>query len=278
MMVTKVKTKLALVAGRGELPVKLAYSARKAGVDLLVLALNPEVYQKLIADFEVHLFSPVDVRPMLELVKVKCIQEVCFIGKVPKLDFFKNIHRLDSDLLTKVKALSNLNDDSLHLRLLEFLEQEHGLKVIDQTQYLRDFFPGEQTLSKRQLTEDELDEIQYGLKMAKEIARLDIGQTIVVKNKAVIAVEAIEGTNNAIKRAAGSFGWFRDKRLTVCKVSKPNQDNRFDVPTVGLETIKVIPRNSILAIEAEQTFFVDQEQAIELADKKNIALCSLKIQ
>ncbi|MDD9898055.1 MAG: UDP-2,3-diacylglucosamine diphosphatase LpxI [Candidatus Melainabacteria bacterium] len=277
-MTTKSKTKLAIVAGHGELPVKLAQSVRSVGIEPLIFALNQEIYQKLIADFEVHQFSPVEVSSMLELAKIKAIKDIAFIGKVPKLDFFKNIHRLDPELLSKIKDLSNLNDDSLHFRLLEFLEQEHGFNVIDQTQYLRDYFPAEQTFTKRQISSEELEEIQYGLKMAKEIARLDIGQTVVVKNKAVIAVEAIEGTNKAIKRAAKSFGLFKDNRITVCKVSKPDQDNRFDVPTIGLETVKTMPRNSILAIEAGQTFFVDQKQAIELANKKNILLCSIKVE
>jgi UDP-2,3-diacylglucosamine hydrolase len=104
---------------------------------------------------------------------------------------------------------------------------------------------------------------------------VDIGQTVVVKNKAVIAVEAIEGTNNCIKRAANSFAWFKDNRVTVCKVSKPEQDDRFDVPTIGPKTVDAMPANSILVFEAGQCFFIDQARAISKANQKNILLCSV---
>lgn len=270
-------TRLALIAGHGELPVKLAQSARSEAVELLILALNKETYNRFKTEYKCYLFSPVEIMQMLELVKQEGIKHLTFIGKVPKLDFFKNIHKLDSKLMKMVKELADLNDDSLHFRLLKFLEEEHGLEVIDQTKYLRDYFPGPQVFTRRKPSETELQEIQYGLKMAKAIAAEDIGQTVVVKNRAVIAVEAIEGTNQCIKRAARSFGWFKKNDVMVCKVSKPNQDNRFDVPTVGLKTIEAMPNNSTLAFEANECFFVDQEDAIKRANQKNIIIYSVAL-
>lgn len=270
-------TKLALIAGRGELPHHLAASATKSGIDVSVIALNKNTYNQFKDSYQSEYYSPVEVLEIIDSIKSQEIKHMVFIGKVPKLDFFKNIHKLDPSLMKIVQGLGDMNDDSLHFSLLRLLEEEHGLTVIDQTQYLRDFFPGPQVFSERQPDAGELSEIQYGLKMAKAIAAVDIGQTVVVKNKAVIAVEAIEGTNHCIKRAANSFAWFKDNRITVCKVSKPNQDNRFDVPTVGLKTIAAMPANSILAFEANECFFVDQAKSIKLANQKNILLCSVSM-
>lgn len=275
MLMTDKITKLILIAGYGELPLKLAQSAQQQGVEVVVLALNNEIYKQMKDDFQTYKFSPIEIYPILNKIKELGFEYLTFIGKVPKLDFFKNIHKLDRNLLEQIYKLSNLNDDSLHLRLVEFLEQEHGLKIIDQTKYLRECFPGAQVFTKRKPNQEELEEISYGLGMAKGIAALDIGQTIVVKNKAVIAVEAIEGTNQCIKRAKSLNTFAKSKTITVCKVSKPNQDQRFDVPVVGLQTVKLLPKGSIIAFEANECFFLDQDSAIKYADENNIIICAL---
>lgn len=276
MLITDKITKLILIAGYGELPIKLAQSAQAQGVEVVVLALNNEIYKEMKDSFEIYKFSPIEIYPMLNKIKDLGYENITFIGKVPKMDFFKNIHKLDKSLLEQVYKLANLNDDSLHLRIVEFLEVEHGLKVIDQTKYLKSCFPGEQVFTKRRPTVAELEEISYGLSMAKGIAALDLGQAVVVKNKSVIAVEAIEGTNQCIKRAVKSLGLFaKSKTITVCKVSKPNQDQRFDVPVIGLQTLRILPKGSILAFEAKECFFLDQEAAIKYADSNDIIIASV---
>ena len=162
---------------------------------------------------------------------------------------------------------------------MDFLEQEQGFKVIDQTLFLREHFPDEKIFTKRQPSDIELLEVDYGLKMAKAIGGLDIGQTVVVQNKSIIAVEAIEGTDRCIKRAIKTLGWLNPKKnITVCKVSKPCQDNRFDVPAVGLKTLKCMTKNSILAFEAGETFFLNSEEAIQYANKMNICILSRRVQ
>ncbi len=271
-------TKLVLVAGQGELPDLLAASATKEGIEIIVLALNDATYNRIKKHYLCFKYSPIEVFAMLDKCREYNAKYITFIGKVPKLDFFKSIHKLDKRLLQQISKLKNLNDDSLHLKLVDFLYEEAGLTVIDQTKYLRDRFPSAQVLTNRQPTNEELEEINYGLGMAKGIAALDIGQTVVVKNRSVIAVEAIEGTNACIKRAIVKLGIFaKSKTVTVCKVAKPNQDNRFDVPTVGLKTLKVMSPGSILAFEANETFFVEQEQAIDYANKNNICIVSVVV-
>lgn len=271
-------TKLVLVAGYGELPDRLAEAATREGVELIVLALNNDTYKRMKKLYVCFKYSPIEVFSMLDKCREHCAKYITFIGKVPKLEFFKNLHKLDKRLLELISKLKNMNDDSLHLMLVDFLSKEADLTVIDQTKYLRDYFPGPQVLTKRQPTNDELEEIVYGLSIAKGIAALDIGQTVVVKNRAVIAVEAIEGTNASIQRAIRKLGIFaKSKTVTVCKVAKPNQDNRFDVPTVGLKTLKAMNAGSILAFEANKTFFIEQEQSIKYANANDISIVSLGI-
>jgi hypothetical protein len=271
-------TKIGLAAGYGSLPLELVRNAQAQNIEVIAVALNKQAYESLKNICQTQLFAPTQVMQMLDFAKKNQIKHVTFIGKVPKLDFFKNIHKLDLKLLTEVKKLKDLNDDSIHLRLAKFLEEEHELEIIDQTMFLQSCFVGKTTLSKRQATEKELIEIDFGLKMAKGIAALDIGQTVVVENGAVIAVESIEGTNACIKRAVNlRKKFFTTKPITVCKVAKPNQDQRFDVPAIGSATIDVIPRNSIIAIEANATLIIDKEETIRKVDQKNILFVSRSI-
>jgi len=267
--------KLGLLAGSGELPLALIRSALKENVEIVCFALNKKTYQQAKDLCPSFLFSPIEVFQILEQIKKLDIKQLSFIGKVEKLDFFRNIHRLDLRLVAELKKLQNFSDDSLHFRIVDFLEKEHGLQIIDQTLFLKEFFPQAQVFTSRKPSTEELVEIDFGFSMAKSIGELDIGQTVIIQNKAVIAVEAIEGTNNCIKRASKLGSKDKQHSLIVCKVSKPNQDKRFDVPTVGLGTITRMPANSILAFEAGETFFVDQQASIKLAERKGITIIAV---
>jgi len=271
--------KLCLIAGNGELPVKLAQSALDAKVNLLIFSLSNDNYKELKSLTEdVYKFSVIDIYPMLEKIKELGHNNISFIGKVPKIDFIKNLYRLDSRLVKKIQELKDWNDDSLHFKILDFLENENGCKIIDQTLFLQDLFPSPQCFTKRSLTEEEMEEAVFGLKMAKGIGELDIGQTVVVSNKSVIAVEAIEGTNACIKRSLKNFNLFqKNKKITVAKTSKPNQDPRFDVPTIGAGTIKAMPKGSNLVFEANKTFFINMQEAIELANQDNISITAINL-
>ena len=244
----------------------------------------------------------VDVYQIIDIAKEHAANQMTFIGKVPKLEFFKNISKLDKHLLERVEALPDLNDDSLHMAVTELLEKENGIEVIDQTLYLQDMFPAEQVFSRRKPTEEEWKDIHFGLERAKSSGSLDIGQTVVVSNRSVMAVEAIEGTNEAIKRAKKlkQASWLMpfvsfvlkllglnldlsristnsDFPIVVCKTSKPKQDKRFDVPTIGMKTLKAAGKNSIIAIEAGEVFFLDQEDCIDYANEHNICLVAVNL-
>lgn len=265
------KTKLCLIAGNGELPTLLANSAISQGVDLTVFAVTKDAYKNLKDKYQTFKFAPTEIFQMVDHLKEHGISKLTFIGKVPKLDFFKNIHKLDPRIMSLVKDLSNLKDDSLHLALADFLA-EQGLEIINQTQYLKDLFPAAQIFTNRAPGAEEQQDINFGIEMAKGIAALDIGQTVVVNNRSPLAIEAIEGTNECIKRAKKLA---QGKPIIVCKVSKPKQDQRFDIPTVGLETVKTAGKDSIIAFEAKETFFVNQKEAIDFANKNNICIIAI---
>jgi hypothetical protein len=272
------KEKVGLVAGYGELPQLAAKALTEKGFHVICCALTDSTYKILKDEYETYKYSPVEILKALDLAKKLEIKKILFIGKVLKLDFFKNLHKLDLKLLSRLKEFSDFSDDSIQLRLAKYLEQEHDLEILDQTKYLRSLFPTAQIFTKRSPTEDEWEEINYGLKIAKSIAAEDIGQTAVVSNRSIYAIEAIEGTDKCIQRAKRlKTFWDKNKDIFVCKVAKPNQDQRFDVPTIGLGTVKSIQKNGFIAFEANETFFVNQKETIAYANQNNISIISVKL-
>ena len=272
------KEKVGLVAGYGELPQLAAKALTEKGFHIICCALTDSAYKILKDEYETYKYSPVEILKALDLAKKLEVKKILFIGKVLKLDFFKNLHKLDLKLLSRLKEFNDFSDDSIQLRLAKYLEQEHDLEILDQTKYLRSLFPAAQIFTKRSPSEDEWEEINYGLKIAKSIAAEDIGQTAIVSNRSIYAIEAIEGTDKCIQRAKRlKTFWDKNKDIFVCKVAKPNQDQRFDVPTIGLGTVKSIQKNGFIAFEANETFFVNQKETIAYANQNNISIISVKL-
>ncbi|MBI3590617.1 MAG: UDP-2,3-diacylglucosamine diphosphatase LpxI [Candidatus Melainabacteria bacterium] len=265
--------KLAIIAGNGELPVLLAKSACEQGFNTCALAVTEEANRNLegLCD-KVYKVSPVQVTKMLDLMKTEMVNQAVFIGKVPKLDLLRNIHKLDWLALKYMSTLTNFNDDSIHKAVINLLKK-YDVKVLPQTMFLKHLFLEKEVLSKRKPTLEERIDIEYGYDVAKKVSSLDIGQTVVVKNKMILAIEAIEGTDEAIKRGCLLFG----KEVIVVKVAKPNQDERFDIPTIGENTIEILGKNGggILAFEANKTIVTNKEEIIKSADKMNICLIAI---
>lgn len=265
--------KLAIVAGNGELTGTLAKSAKEQGFTTCALAVTDEAESRLKGLCNnVHKFSPGQLSKMLDLIKQEVISQVVFIGKVPKLDLLRNIHKLDFTAIKYLSQLTNLNDDSIHNGIVDLLKK-HNVEVLPQTQFLKHLFLEKEILSKRKPTLEERSDIQYGFDVAKKVSGLDIGQTVVVKNKMILAIEAIEGTDEAIKRAC----LLARSQVVVVKVAKPNQDERFDIPTVGEHTIETLAKynGGVLAFEAGKTIVADREKVILAADKFNICLVAV---
>lgn len=264
----------ALIAGDGELPVHVSRMAARDGYDVICISLSSKNRSELHKYCKkVYSFGPGEVIKILETLKNEGVKQLTFIGKVSKEILFRN-PKLDKKAIEMLASAKKLNDDAVMLLLVEELEK-NGIEVLNQTIFIKELLVKKQVFTKLQPTEEQLLDIDYGFKMAKEMGRLDIGQTVVVQNKMVLAVEAIEGTDKAIKRG----GKLADKvhAAVVVKVSKPSQDNRFDIPTVGLRTLKTMHKYgaNVLALEADETLIVEQEKMIEFADKHKMVVVAV---
>ena len=192
---------LGLIAGEGRLPVILARAAKEKGYRVVGFALSEAAGHQLegIAD-KICQIAPGQLGRNRQLFINEGLKEAVFVGKVPKMNLLRNITKLDWTAIKTLAKLPNLNDDTIQFAVGDFMETA-GIKVLTQSEFLRHLFPDVGVLSKRQPSAEEYADIDYGFKMAKEIARLDIGQTVIVRKRMILAIEAIEGTDEAIKRA-----------------------------------------------------------------------------
>ena len=268
--------RLGLLAGVGTLPFEFVQMAKKQGHEIVCIAVVPDVDTRLrsYSDkyFEINVFK------LNKILKTLCeanVKEVTMLGKVTKEYLYKR--KLVIPDLRTVKLLNKLRkldfkDDTIMLALVDELEGS-GLKVMDQTKYLKPLMPPPQIFTHAMPSEEQMDDIAFGFKTAKLIGQMDMGQTVVVKDKAVMAVEAIEGTDACIRRGGKLAG----KGAVVVKVAKPNQDPRFDVPAVGLDTLNAMieTKCKVLAIEAEKTLFVNRFDVMDKADEHDIVIVSV---
>lgn len=265
--------KVGLIAGVGNLPVEFMRAAQHEGYEVVVIAVLPTVAPELKAEadayYEIHVAK---LNKILKTLHKEGITEVTFLGKVTKELLFKGLVMPDLRALKVLNRLRNRKDDTIMLAIVEELHKE-GIQVADQTIYMKSLMPKAGVLTKKAPNQEELDDIQFGFAVAKQMGALDIGQTVVVKHKAVMAIEAIEGTDACIRRG-GQLG---RGQAVVVKTAKPEQDVRFDVPAVGLTTLQSMIDGgcSVLAMEAERTIFVEQDAVLELANKKGIVICAV---
>ena len=175
-------------------------------------------------------------------------------------------------MIDLIKNAKRLNDDEVMLILVRELEKI-GVTVLDQTIFIKNLMIPAGVLGNKKPTKAQLEDVNYGFSLAKEMGKLDVGQSVVIKDKMVMAVEAIEGTDRCIERG----GKIAKKGAVVVKVAKPNQDTRFDVPAFGLATLKTMKKHkaSVIAVEAGKTIIVDQQKTIEYANANNIVVMAL---
>lgn len=263
---------MALIAGSGKLPYLFLKAAALKGHQVVVIALetNWQVPAELQAE-EVHFIPPASAQTILDTLKAAEVKEITFLGKINKEMLFQK-PEFDHRARQILQNIKEWTDNSIMNAIIQELESE-GFQITDQTLLLKELFPGPGMLTKRQPTVQEWRDIKYGFQLAKGIAALDIGQTVVVKNSAALAIEAIEGTDETILRGC-RLG--RGKAVIV-KVSRPEQDNRFDIPAIGLNTIKTMIQGdaALLALEADCTLIIDQHEVVDLADRNNIAIISV---
>ncbi|MDI6703982.1 MAG: UDP-2,3-diacylglucosamine diphosphatase LpxI [bacterium] len=262
---------IGLIAGRGKIPALLAEEIKKRGYEITAITTFKKQkgilrkYTKDITCFKIN-----EIQPMIRKLKEKGIKECVFGGKVEKRVIFEtNFSEREKSLLCDLKDKS----DPEIMKLLIHEIESSGIKVVEQGFFLSHLLPKKGVLTKLSPTSNDLQDIDYGFPLAKKLATLSIGQTIIIREKTVLAVEAIEGTDSTILRG-GRLG----KGNTVAiKVSSEKQDKRFDIPTVGLDTIRTMikAKTRVLAIEAEEVFVVEKEDVIKLADESGIVIVAV---
>ena len=265
---------LGLLAGIGHLPVDVAQSAKKLGYKVVAIAVVPETDPELPENADVfYTINVGKVGKILRTLKLNDVKNVTMIGKVTKEVLYKTGVVIPD--LTTIRVLASLpdrKDDTIMNAIVKLIE-DAGMHVMDQTVLVRPLLPEPGVLTKRKPAEQEWKDMQFGFRMAKELGRLDIGQTVVVKNQAVMALEAIEGTDACILRG----GFLGKGGVIVAKTAKPAQDNRFDMPSVGTTTLTSMIHAGAtgIVIEAGRTLLVDRKRTLAMADEKGISIVSL---
>lgn len=265
--------RVGLLAGEGKLPIIFADEARKRQVKVIAFAAKDIASPELESHVDkIYWLDLSEVMKLPFILLTNRIKKLVMLGKIPKSVFFKRDFSRDEEINSLLRDSESRMDDSL-LREVAKKAKKLGLTFINPRDFLSDFLPKKGTLTKRSPTAKEWENIEFGKEMARALGRLDIGQTVVVQNKAILTVEAIEGTDETISRSAR----YSKGGTIVVKMIKPNQDLRFDIPTVGMETVNSLikVRASVLAIEAEKTFFVDREKSIAKADEYNISIVAI---
>jgi DUF1009 family protein len=259
-----------LIAGNGNFPFLVLEGARSQGIDMVVIAIREEASPELENETRrLHWVSLGELSRTIELLHKEGVKRAVMAGQVKHNKIFSSI-RPDWKLAKLLMSLTSKNTDSLIGAVAKVLEEE-GIQLVNSTAFLAPLVPAAGVLTKRAPDENEAADIAYGRGIARQIAGLDLGQTVVIRGQACVAIEAMEGTDETIERAARIAD---GQRLTVVKVSKPKQDMRFDVPVVGLPTIEVMRRSSAtaLAIDAGRTLLFDREKLIETANQAGIAI------
>jgi hypothetical protein len=260
---------IGLIAGGGRFPLMVASSVRKRGARVVAVA--------HLGDTDPALADVVDKITWIKLgqlgklissFKKDGVRKALMAGTITKRRMFGKV-RPDLKGLSLFSRIAILHDDGI-LRALATELAKEGVEIISSTYYLPELLAPKGCLTKKRPGRKQEEDILFGWKVAKELGRLDVGQCVVVRDKTVLALEAIEGTDETIKRG----GMIAGKDAIIVKVSKPNQDLRFDVPSVGIETIRVMSevKASVLAVEAGKTLIFDRPEMLEYADRLGISI------
>ena len=266
-------SRIGLIAGNGRFPFLVLQGARSLGHDITIVAVKEEAFPELEgtareAGADLHWVSLGHLGQCIKILKAAGVRQAVMAGQVKHARIFSGIVP-DLTLLSVLTRLRARNTDALISAVAEVLRGE-GIELLNSTAFLEPLLAKPGILSRRPPSMEELDDLAFGYRMADAIAALDIGQTVVVKDKAVVAVEAMEGTDVVIRRAGEIAG----PGARVVKVAKPKQDMRFDVPVVGVATIRMMQAAgaTALSIDAGMTLVMDGQQFFDAADEAGIAV------
>ncbi len=262
---------LGLITGNGLLPSVVLREAKRTGYRAAVCAIQGETDPLIASSADAITWIRLgQLGKILKFFKAQGVREAIMAGKITKTNLFHGDIRPDLEMIKVLTKARNHSDDSLLGGIADHLNTK-GIKLLDSTTFLsKDTLPQAGILTTRKPSKKELVDIEFGWKLAKEMGRLDIGQTVVVKNQTILAVEAIEGTDEAILRG----GILGNGGVTVVKVAKPKQDMRFDVPVIGLRTLEAMikAKAQVLAFEAGKTIILERERLVAKANEHRITI------
>lgn len=267
----KEKETIGIIAGGGRFPIMVAKSAESRGLGIIAVAHQGETDPSLTEVVDKMVWIRLgQLGRLIKVLKDNGVRKAIMAGTITKRHMFGNI-RPDLKGLSLISRMAVLHDDGI-LRAVADELTDQGIEIVSATYYLPELVTPLGCLTKKEPSKTEKEDILLGWKIAKELGRLDIGQCVVVRNKTVLALEAIDGTNETIRRGGKLAG----KDAVVVKVSKPTQDLRFDLPSVGIKTIQIMTKvkASVLALEAGKTLMFEKAEMIENANKVGISIIS----
>jgi DUF1009 family protein len=259
-----------LIAGNGRFPLLALESARRLGHDVTVVAIQEEASQELEALAPgCHWISLGQLGKLIEILRQEGITEVVMCGQVKHAKIFSSI-RPDWRLAKLLASLPWKNTDGLIGGVIRILEDE-GIHLRDSTALLKPMLATAGAMTRRNPDKDETTGVDYGRRVANALASVDVGQSVAICERACVAVEAMEGTDTMLRRAAGLVN---GRRLALVKVARRREHLLFDVPVVGLSTIPVMQETgtTVLAVEAGRTLMLDREEMLEAANRAAIAI------
>lgn len=263
---------IGLIAGNGRFPFLVAEEIRKQGDKVITIALKEEADKDIekVSDETIWL-SVGKLQKIIDTFKEKNVSIAVMVGQVKHAKIYSAIS-MDFRAIKLMGSLLNKKADTILGSVIKEFEKD-GINFLPSHLYLKHLLAPKGLIVGKKLTSEENKDVEFGFKIAKGIAGFDIGQTVVVKDKSVLAVESIEGTDECIKRAYLLGG----ENAIVVKVAKPNQDFRFDVPVIGTNTIATLKNNKIRAmvIEAEATLILDKEEVIKKAKELDITIVAV---
>ncbi len=264
--------RIGLIAGSGRFPVVFAETARRRGVGVVAMAHHYETDAELgrVVD-AIHWIWPGELEPIIQQFKQAGVRRAVMVGGIAKTRLFKEF-RPDARAMSVLARAGKLSDDHILRAIAEELQRE-GIAIVESTIFLEEIVATAGVLGSRSPTEEEWADIRFGFHVAKVIGQFDIGQSVVVRGGAVMAVEGIEGTDATIRRA----GELVNGGITLVKICKPTQDLRFDLPAVGPQTVRALAdvRGRALAVEAGCTIVLDRAELVAVADEAGIAVVAV---
>jgi DUF1009 family protein len=271
-------TRLGLIAGNGTFPFLVLQGARNLGHEVTIVAVKEEAFSDLEAaardaGADLHWVSLGHLGTCIKILKAAGAERAVMAGQVKHVKIFSGVVP-DLTMLSVLTRLKARNTDALISAVADVM-RDHGIELLDSTEFLAPLLARAGVLSDRAPDAREREDLEFGYRVADAIAALDVGQTIAVKHKAVVAVEAMEGTDETIGRA----GHLAGPGVCIVKVAKPNQDMRFDVPVIGLATIQAmrIAGATALSVDAGRTLVLDGEHVFASANEAGIAIVGREI-